>query len=65
MRVQAPSYTLYDLAGELTVSDPHGATPALTFMGRIANLFDTRYDPIFGFRAPGMAVDFGARLTWK
>lgn len=64
VRVQAPSYTLYDLGGELTVSDAHGATPALTFTGRIANLFGTRYAPIFGFRAPGAALDVGARLTW-
>jgi len=64
VRVQAPSYTLYDLAGEITVIDSHGATPAVTLTGRIANLFDKRYAPIFGFRAPGMAVDLGARLTW-
>jgi vitamin B12 transporter len=64
VRVDAPSYTLYDLAAELTVSDPHGATPALTLTGRVANLFGTRYAPIFGFRAPGTAVDLGARLTW-
>ena len=64
VRVDAPSYTLYDLAGELTVSDAHGATPALTFTARIANLFGRRYEPIFGFRAPGTAVDIGARLTW-
>jgi vitamin B12 transporter len=64
VRVQAPSYTLYDLAGDFTVFDAHGATPALALTGRIANLFGTRYQPIFGFRAPGMAVDAGARLTW-
>ena len=64
VRVEAPSYTLYDLAGELTVIDANGATPALTLTGRIANLFGTRYESIFGYRAPGMAVDVGARLTW-
>lgn len=64
VRVQAPSYTLYDLAGELTVLDANGATPALTLTGRVANLFGTRYEAIFGYRAPGMAVDVGARLTW-
>ena len=64
VRVEAPSYTLYDLAGELTVFEANGATPALTLTGRIANLFGTRYESIFGYRAPGMAVDVGARLTW-
>ncbi len=64
VRVEAPAYTLYDLAGELTVIDANGATPALTLTGRIANLFGTRYESIFGYRAPGMAVDVGARLTW-
>ncbi|MGH7647631.1 MAG: TonB-dependent receptor plug domain-containing protein, partial [Gemmatimonadaceae bacterium] len=64
VRVEAPSYTLYDLAGELTVIDARGATPALTLTGRIANLFGTRYEPIFGYRGAGMAVDVGARLTW-
>ena len=64
VRVEAPSYTLYDLAGEFTVIDARGATPALTLTARIANAFGTRYEPIFGYRAPGMAVDAGARLTW-
>jgi vitamin B12 transporter len=64
VRVEAPSYTLYDLAGELTVIDSRGATPSLTLTGRIANLFGTRYEPIFGYRGAGTAVDVGARLTW-
>lgn len=64
VRVEAPSYTLYDLSGDYTISDARGAIPALTFTARIANVFGRRYEPIFGYRAPGTAVDVGARLTW-
>jgi len=64
-RVEAPSYTLYDLAGDFTIVEANGATPALTLTARVANLFGTRYAPIFGYRAPGMAVEAGARLTWR
>ena len=63
VRVEAPAYTLWNFAGEFTILDAHGATPGLTFTARVANVFGTRYAPIFGFRAPGMALDIGFRLT--
>ena len=64
VRVEAPSYTTVDVAGNFTVVERHGTVPALTLTARLANLFDTHYAPIFGFQAPGRAILLGADLGW-
>ncbi|HEY7878620.1 MAG TPA: TonB-dependent receptor [Gemmatimonadaceae bacterium] len=64
VRVEAPSYTTADISGSLTVVEGHGTRPSLTLTGRVANVFDVHYAPIFGFQAPGTAVLIGAKLAW-
>ncbi|HEX6535452.1 MAG TPA: TonB-dependent receptor [Gemmatimonadaceae bacterium] len=80
VRVEAPSYTTAGLAAELAVLAPAltsggGAgssgdssaswrAPSLTLTVRIDNIFDARYAPIYGFRAPGRTAMVGARVGW-
>lgn len=55
-----PAYTKVDLSGELPLPlGKAGRHAALT--ARIDNLFDARYEPAAGYRAPGIAFLVGAR----
>jgi vitamin B12 transporter len=51
------AYTLFNLYGS------HRLTDSLELFGRIENLFDARYEPVFGYGAPGRAAYGGIRAT--
>ena len=55
-RLNAPSYTLVNVAGSYRV------TERATAFARIENLFDRRYEDPTGFERPGLGVFFGVRV---
>lgn len=57
-----PSFTTVNLAAEYPVLRGGAARNALSLTARAENLFDRRYEPVLGFRAPGRTVLVGARL---
>lgn len=61
--VTLPSYTLIDLSGEYAL--PHGSSRpqvALTFRG--ANLADTQYQSVAGYKSPGRTILGGVRIAY-
>ncbi|MBK5189012.1 MAG: TonB-dependent receptor, partial [Gemmatimonadaceae bacterium] len=61
--VTLPSYTVVALAGELGIlRGAAAASPAVVLTARIDNLFDRRYQQIFGFASPRRAFLVGARI---
>jgi vitamin B12 transporter len=42
----------------------HRLNDALELYGRIENLFDARYEPVFGYGAPGRAIYGGVRASY-
>jgi vitamin B12 transporter len=62
-RVELRSYTLVDLSAELSLAPAGRSLAPLTLTGRVENLFDKKYEPAFGFRAPGMTVLVGMRAA--
>ena len=64
VRADAPAFTTVALSGDIVVRRAAGDAPSLTLTLRVDNLFDARYEPILGFRAPGRAVMAGARIGW-
>lgn len=61
-RVEAREYTTVDLSGELALLSASSRGAPLSLTLRVENLFDARYQQIFGFRSPGRAVHAGLRL---
>lgn len=59
VRVRAPAYTTVALSGALALTNATGLAPGISLTARVENLFGTRYEPIYGFRAPGRAVLVG------
>jgi vitamin B12 transporter len=62
-RIELPSYTLLDLNGELSLASANRALAPLTLTGRVENVLDRKYEPAFGFRAPGTTVLVGLRAA--
>lgn len=56
--VRVKSFALLDLSTHYRV------TQAVTLYGRIENLLDKRYEEVFGYGAPGMALYAGAKLAY-
>jgi vitamin B12 transporter len=56
-RTELDSYTLVDLTGEYDV------TQSFAVYGRIANLFDEKYEEVFSYNTPGRAAFVGARVS--
>ena len=63
----------FDSAGEVhplasnavaNVFASHRLNDALELYGRIENLFDARYEPVFGYGAPGRAIYGGVRASY-
>lgn len=63
----------FDSAGEvnplpagttLNLFASHRLTDSLEFYARMENAFDARYEPVFGYGAPGRAVYGGVRLAY-
>lgn len=61
-RVEAASYTRVDLSGELGIVTARSGAAPLGLTMRVENLFDARYQQIYGFRSPGRALQVGLRL---
>jgi vitamin B12 transporter len=61
--VTLPTYTVVALAGELGILH-HGASasPDVVLTARVDNLFDRKYQQIFGFASPRRTVLVGARI---
>jgi vitamin B12 transporter len=59
--VTLPAYSLVNLAGEIDVG-ASGWTRDLTLTARVDNVFDTRYQQVFNYAAPGRVVRLGARV---
>lgn len=55
-RLNAPSYTLANVAGSYRV------TERATAFARIENLFDRRYEDPTGFERPGLGIFVGVRV---
>lgn len=60
-RVTLPGYTKTDVSVELPVAGASGK--GLTLNARVENLFDTRYEDVLYFRAPGRILFAGARAV--
>jgi vitamin B12 transporter len=60
--VTLPSYTVVAVAGELGVLRHSGASPDVVLTARVDNLFDRRYQQIFGFASPRRTLLAGVRL---
>ena len=56
VRITMPDYTRVDLAAIYTV------IPAVKVYGRIENLFNKKYEEIYGYGTPRFSVYFGARI---
>ena len=63
----------FDSAGEVhplssnavaNVFASHRLNSALELFGRVENLFDARYESVFGYGAPGRAAYIGVRVTY-
>lgn len=61
--VTLPSYTVVAIAGELGVLRRGAAVPALTLTARVDNLFDQRYQQIFGFASPRRTFLVGVKVA--
>jgi vitamin B12 transporter len=61
--VTLSSYTVVALAGELGVLRGRGAAPEVALTARVDNLFDRRYQQVFGFASPRRTLLVGARVT--
>ncbi|HEY1962549.1 MAG TPA: TonB-dependent receptor, partial [Rhizomicrobium sp.] len=63
-RFDAPG-EIHPLAADTTVSlfGSHRLTDAIELFARIENLFDARYEPVFGYGAPGRAAYGGIRMS--
>jgi vitamin B12 transporter len=62
-RIELKSYTLVDLSGEVSLAPAGRPFAPLSLTGRVENLFDKKYEPAFGFRAPGTAILVGVRAA--
>jgi vitamin B12 transporter len=60
-RVTLPAYTKVDLSAELPVTQLGGSAFILTV--RLENLFDTKYEEVLGFAAPGRTIFVGGRAS--
>jgi vitamin B12 transporter len=61
--VTLPSYTVVAVAGELGILQHRGAaSPDVVLTARVDNLFDKRYQQIFGFASPRRTILVGARI---
>lgn len=61
-RVRARAYTKADLSGELALVTARAEAAPLSLTMRVENIFDARYQQIYGFRSPARAVELGLRL---
>lgn len=48
----------------VTAAASYEVSPGIELFGRVENLFDTRYEEVFGFQAAGAAAYAGVRLTY-
>ena len=56
-------YTLVDLSAEYALPMPVGR-PNLSVTFRAANVGDTEYQSVAGYRSPGRAIYFGGRIAY-
>lgn len=62
--VTLPSYTVAAVAGELGILTRNAsASPDVVLTARVDNLFDRKYQQIFGFASPRRTVLVGARIA--
>ena len=57
--VSLDAYTLVDLTGNIAITD------SVSVYARIENLFDTTYENVYGFAAPGIGGYLGARVKFS
>ena len=61
--VTLPSYTVVALAGDLGILRRGGsASPDVVLTARVDNLFDRKFQQVFGFASPRRAFLIGARF---
>ena len=61
-RVESDAYTRVDLSGELGLFATSRRAAPVTLTARAENLFNVRYQQIYGFRSPRRALLVGVRL---
>lgn len=61
--VTLPAYALVDLSAEYALPTSAGR-PAISFTGRVANVGDTKYETVAGYRSPGRMLLGGVRVSY-
>lgn len=61
--VVLPAYAKVDVSGALPLGRTNRQRTAFTLTARIENVFDTRYEQVYGYRAAGRVVLIGGRAT--
>jgi vitamin B12 transporter len=62
-RVTNPGYTTVDLAASYRLLKDRYRLRELTLFGKILNLFDEKYEQVFGFSSPGTTILLGLKGT--
>jgi len=57
-KVKLDSYMLVNLAASCNI------TENITLLGRVANLFDKKYEEVFGYGTPGLSAYGGVRISF-
>ena len=57
-KVDLKPFTTVDIAGYLNISEK------LSVNGRVGNIFDKRYEQVYGYVSPGIECHIGLRLHW-
>lgn len=61
--VKLPAYTLLDLSAEYSLPTPPGR-PGISLMLRGENLTDEKYESVVGYKAPGLRLLGGVRVSY-
>jgi vitamin B12 transporter len=62
VRLTLPAHTVVDLGGEVEFPRLAAALPSLVLTARMENVFDERYQEVFGFPARGRVILVGGRV---
>ena len=57
-RVDLKPFTIIDLSGYINISEK------LSVNGRLGNIFDKRFEQVYGYASPGIECHIGLRLSW-
>lgn len=61
--VKLPAHTVVDLAANVHLASDDAGRPAVTLVVRAENVFDEKYEEIWGFSAPGLGLYIGGRVA--